>query len=173
MTCRVPLLLMLALPFSALSECQLVTSQQSVSYGTLSAAERQVAQVELPERNLQLTVNCDKPQRVRLFFGSALSQNNEFAFGSQGKMKVTAMKAMVDNREVLLAPVKLPESAITTAGMTKMAVTLNEGAAFVSGDEVRGQHFSLTLAVSSHFKNQSVTEKVKYRGNLQIRVDAQ
>jgi len=173
---RVALLMALALSFNVKSECQLMASQQTVSYGTLSAAERQAAKeqdVELPERHLQLTVNCDKSQRVRLFFSSSLPKNNAFAFGSEGRMKVTAMNAVVDDREVLLTPVRLPESAITNAGNNRMAVTLDEGAAFVAGDEVSGQHFSLTLAVSSYFKNQPVTEKMTYRGNLQIRVDAQ
>lgn len=170
------LLMLLVFSFSVRSECQLIASQHSVSYGSLRAAERQAAgnkPVELPEKYLQIAVNCDKPQRVRLFFSSDLPQNNTFAFGQQGQMLITAMKATVDDREVLLAPVRTPDSALSSSGAQQLPITLNEGIAFVSGNEVEGKNMSFTVAVSAHFKNQSITENVKHRGNVRIKVEAQ
>lgn len=170
------LLMLLPLAFSAQSECRLVASQHSVSWGTINAAERQTAgskPFELPEKSLQLNINCDEAQRVRLFFNSAMPHNNTFALGSQGQMRFTALKATVDDREVLLAPVRTPDSVLSSSGTQQAAITLNEGIAFVSGYEVRGKNIALTVAVVGHFKNEAITEKVNYHGNLLIKVDAQ
>ncbi|MCU6669790.1 hypothetical protein M8013_13655 [Enterobacteriaceae bacterium H4N4] len=170
------LLMMLTFSFSVNSECRLIASQQSVSYGSVSAAERQAAgskPVELPEKYLQFNVNCDEPQRVRLLFNSTLTHSNTFAFGSQGQMTFTAMKATVDEREVQLAPVRSADSVLSSSGSPLALIILNEGIAFVSGNEVRGKHISLTVAVGARFRNEAITEKMTYRGNLHVKVDAQ
>lgn len=170
------LMLLLAFSCGVKAECQLVTSQQTVSYGALSAMERQSAggkAIALAEKQLMLNVMCDKPQRVRLFFGSSLSQGGNFALGEKGEMKFTAMKARVDGKEVLLAPVTSAHGGLTTAGNARVDIVLNEGIAFVSGDELIGKNMSVTLAVNANIKSAPITDRVKYRGNLQVKVEAQ
>lgn len=64
------LILLLAFSCGVKAQCQLITSQQTISYGSLSAMERQSAggkAITLPEKQLTLNVMCDKPQRIRLF----------------------------------------------------------------------------------------------------------
>lgn len=169
-------LLMLFCACGARAECQLVTSQQSVSYGALSAMDRQMAggkAITLPEKQILLNVMCDNAQRVRLFFGSSLPQGNDFALGAQGKMTFTAMKARVDDKDVLLAPVRTSHGAVTSPGANTADIALNEGIAFVDGEELSGKNISVAIAVNSQVKSQSITDKVKYRGNLQVRLETE
>lgn len=88
-------------------------------------------------------------------------------------MKFTAMKARVDDREVLLAPVTSAHGELTAAEASQVDINLNDGIAFVSGDELTGKTMSVTLAVNANIKSAPITDRVKYRGNLQVRVEAQ
>ena len=170
------LILLLAFSCGVKAQCQLITSQQTISYGSLSAMERQSAggkAITLPEKQLTLNVMCDKPQRIRLFFGSSLPQGGNFALGEKGEMKFTAMKARVDDRDVLLAPVTSAHGELTAAEASQVDINLNDGIAFVSGDELTGKTMSVTLAVNANIKSAPISDRVKYRGNLQVRVEAQ
>jgi hypothetical protein len=170
------IVLLLAFSCGVRAECQLVTSQQTVTYSPLSAMERQSAggkTIRLPEKQLALNVICDKPQRVRLFFSSSLPRSNIFALGDSGEMKITAMTARVDDKEAMLASVSGANAVLTDSGHQQVDIALNGGIAFLNGDELTGQNISVTLAVNSEVKSASITDREKYRGNLQVKVEAQ
>lgn len=60
----------MAFSLHAMADCQLVSSQQKLSYGRMSAAERQAegnTLIEMPEKQIVLNVICDEPSRIRLF----------------------------------------------------------------------------------------------------------
>ena len=69
---------LLAFSGALLAGCELNSTQRSVDYLPVRPAERQQTgdkPVVLPEKQFVLHVHCDKPQRIRLFFGSAYAQN--------------------------------------------------------------------------------------------------
>lgn len=167
---------LLAIPVQSWADCQLIASQQKITYSRLSAAERQQAGgqvITLPEKQLQVQVVCSEPQRIRLFVGSDLPQNGTFSLGSEGEMQITATSAYVDDQPVRLAPVQLNDAVPRTAGSAKLDVALNQGLAFVHGEEVTGKTASVSLRVVSTIKPGSITDRTTWRGNLNIKLDVQ
>ncbi len=165
-----------AIPMSGRADCQLFASQQKVSWGKLSAAERQQAQgqvITLPEKQIQVQVVCSAPQRIRLFIGSDAAQNNAFALGPLGEMHVVASQAHVEDKPVRLAPVISAEAIPTSGGSETANVVLNQGLAFMDGKEVSGKTASVTFTVKSRVKPGSVTEKTTWHGNLKIKMEVQ
>ncbi|HDK6714871.1 TPA: hypothetical protein M2P09_001198 [Klebsiella quasipneumoniae] len=155
------------------AECALNSTQRSVEYSPVRPAERQQAgerPVTLPEKQIVLHVQCDKPQRIRLFFGSAYAQNGNFAFGNRGEMQVTAGQAVADERGVRLSPVRVTGAPLVTEGEKSVPVVLNEGIAFVQGEEIAASQFSVVLYVTSMMESHAITDRVTYHGNLQVRV---
>lgn len=156
------------------AECQLIASQTNVNYQRLSAAERQRSkEIELPEKNITFSINCDTPQRIRLFFGSSLSAGGTFGFGEQGSMTIIAENAMMDNNNVRLTTVRKGDANVLAAGVMQAKAELNQGIAFVNGQELTGKVASVTLKVIPKLKSGSITEQATYRGNLQVKVEAQ
>ncbi|MFK3709983.1 hypothetical protein [Leclercia adecarboxylata] len=167
---------LLAVPVQSWADCQIIASQQKIAYSRLSAAERQQAggqPVTLPEKQIQIQVVCSEPQRIRLFVGSNLPQNGTFSLGSEGEMQVTATNAFVDDQSVRLAPVQLNDALPRTGGSAKLDVALNQGLAFVHGEEIRGKTASVSLLVASTIKPGSITDRTTWRGNLNIKLDVQ
>lgn len=166
----------LAVPVTGLSECQLFSSQQKVSWSNLSAAERQQAKgqlISLPEKQIQVQVVCTQPQRIRLFLSSDLSQNATFSLGPQGEMQIVAARAHVDDKPVRLAPVNASEAFPASGGSETLNVALNQGMAFMDGTEAYGKTASVLFSVISKIKPGSITEKTTWRGNLKIKMDIQ
>lgn len=173
-----PLLLMLVMSLcsaQAMADCQLLQSQQQLSYGRLSAADRQTQgqRVQLPEKQVVLNITCDAPQRIRLFTGSTTAEGGKFGFGDQGEMTVTAADAVVDNKSVRLVAVHAGDATQVATGTEKVTAHLNQGIAFVDGTELRVKTASVTLTIKPEFKSGSLTDRTLYRGNLRVRMEAQ
>lgn len=164
------------LSLHAVAGCQLISSQQKVSYGRISAAERQAEGnnlVELPEKQIALNVVCDEPSRIRLFIGSNLPKGDGFGFGDNGVMQVTASNATVDDHNANLAAVRAGDASVTQGGIKEISPALNEGIAFVDGQELRGKTATVTLTLKPRFKSSAITDREVWRGNLRVRMDAQ
>lgn len=164
---------LLAFSGALLAECELNSTQRSVDYLPVRPAERQQAgdkPVALPEKQFVLYVHCDKPQRIRLFFDSAYAQNGRFALGNRGEMNITAGQAVADDRDVMLVPVRSAGAPITAEAAKRSRIVLNQGIAFVQGEEIEASQLSVVLNVASMMESQAITDRVTYRGNLQIRV---
>lgn len=167
---------LLAAPVSSWADCQLNASQQSVSYGRVSAAERQLANdgaLTLPEKTVVINVLCDEPQRMRLMVGSSLPGSDRFTLGEAGEMQVMAASAYVDDRPVRIAVVPHADAAPASGGQAQQEVTLNQGLAFVDGAELRGKTASVSLTVHSRLKPTAIGEKTTWRGNLNLKLEAQ
>lgn len=167
---------LLALPLSGWAECQLSASQQQISYGRVSAAERQLApdqQLSLPEKNIIINVLCDQPQRMRLITGSTSSGGGNFMLGQGGEMQVIAASAYVDDRPVQLALVQSADASPASAGQLQQAITPNQGLAFIDGSEVSGKTASVTLTVHSRLNQATISEKTTWRGNLNVKLETQ
>ncbi|MCU6676133.1 DUF1120 domain-containing protein [Leclercia tamurae] len=163
-------------PTCSWAECQLISSQQKVTYSKLSAAERQQAgseTISLPEKQIQLQVVCSEPHRIRLLLGSNLSQNGTFSLGEQGEMLITASSAYVDDQPVRIALVQSSDAIPQSGGSDKMTVALNQGLAFMNGGEIHGKTASVSLTVASKIKPGNITERTTWRGNLNIKLDVQ
>lgn len=176
MKIRIIALFMVACSAQAMADCQLISSQTNITYGRLSAAERQIHgsnAIELPEKQITLNVTCDVPQRIRLFVGSSTPAGSAFGFGEQGSMSITAENAVVDNDNVRLAVVQKGDATVSASGTSHVALNLNQGIAFIDGQELVGKTASLTLKVIPQFKSGPVTERATYRGNIQVKVEAQ
>lgn len=164
------------IPCQSWAECQLIASQQKIVYTRLSPAERQQATgpwITLPEKQIQVQVNCSEPQRIRLFFGSDLPHNGTFSLGSEGEMLITAARAQVDDRPVRIASVNRSDTVLRSAGSETLQILLNEGLAFSNGDEVYGKNASVSLLVAARVKPGPVTEQTTWRGNLNIKMEVQ
>lgn len=164
------------IPYQSWAECQLIASQQKIVYTRLSPAERQQATgpwVTLPEKQIQVQVNCSEPQRIRLFFGSDLPHNGTFSLGSEGEMLITAARAHVDDHPVRIASVNRSDTVLSSAGSETLQVLMNEGLAFSNGDEVYGKNASVSLLVAARVKPGPVTEQTTWRGNLNIKMEVQ
>lgn len=167
---------LLTLPVSGWAKCQLTASQQKISYGRVSPAERQLAQngvLALPEKNIVINVLCDEPQRIRLMTGSSLPGNGRFALGDEGEMQIVATSARVDDRPVHIATVQSADAAPASGGHEQQEIVLNQGLAFMDGAEVRGKTASVTLVIHSRLKQTSISEKTTWHGNLNIRLETQ
>lgn len=167
---------MLATPMFSWAECQIFSSQQKVTWGRLSAAERQHANgqaIPLPEKQIQVQVVCSEPQRIRLFIGSDMPQNGTFSLGPDGEMQIVASRAHVDDKPVRLAPVTISDAIPTSAGSETLDIRLNQGLAFMDGKEAYGKTASVSFTVMSTIKPGSITEKTTWRGNLKIKMDVQ
>lgn len=172
----VPLFLLLAMSTSALAECNVTASQQSLSYGRLSPAERQLQgkdNITLMEKQVVVRAVCDTPSRVRLYIGSRSANGNQFGFGNNGSMKVTVANAYLDDRSVRLSKVHGEGDAVTDSGQASMPLSVNDGLAFVDNGEQPASQVSVTLTVEPTFKNEAITDTTDYTGHLRIRVEAQ
>lgn len=166
----------LAAPMSSLADCQIFTSQQKVSWSKLSAAERQQAQgqaISLPEKQIQVQVVCSEPQRIRLFIGSDLAQNDTFTLGPLGEMQIVASLAYVDDKPARLAAVNVSDAVPASGGSETSDVVLNQGLAFMSGKEISGKTASVTFTVKSKVNPGSITEQTTWHGNLKIKMEVQ
>lgn len=166
---------LLALPASSLADCQLTASQQNISYGRISASERQLANdhvLTLPEKKIVINVVCDEPQRMRLVIGSTLSGGSKFTLGDGGEMQVIAASAYVDDRPVRIASVQSADDTPASGGQEQQEITPNQGMAFINGTEMRGQTVSVTLMVHSRLKPAVISEQTTWRGNLNIKLEA-
>ena len=166
----------MAFSLHAMADCQLVSSQQKLSYGRMSAAERQAEGnrlIEMPEKQIVLNVICDEPSRIRLFLGSNVPKGHEFGFGDNGVMRVTAAQATVDDRTVNLAAIHAGDPWVTNGGVREIAPALNEGIAFINGQELRGKTASVTFTIKPRFKSNHITDREVWRGNLRVRMDVQ
>lgn len=165
-----------AVPVLSWADCQLIASQQKMTYSRLSAAERQQANAQfitLPEKQIQVQAVCSEPQRIRLFVGSDLSRNGTFSLGSEGEMQIIALNAHVDDRPVQLATVQMNDAIPRTGGSQQLNVVLNQGLAFITDEEVLGKTASVTFSVVSRIKPGTITERTTWRGNLNIKLDVQ
>ncbi|HGL4482729.1 TPA: hypothetical protein ACKE6T_003940 [Klebsiella oxytoca] len=168
----IPLLLYVSLTSA---ECRLLQSQQNLSYGHLSAAERQAQGeiIALPEKQVVLNITCDEPQQIRLFTGTATPEGSQFAFGEHGRMLITASQAVVDDNPVRLAAVHAGDASLMTNGADRITAQVNQGIAFVNGQELKGKTASVTLTIKPNFKSGSITDKTTWRGNLRVRMVTQ
>lgn len=167
---------LLTLSLSSWADCELTSSQQSVSYGRVSAAERQLAKenaLNLPEKKIVINVLCDEPKRIRLMIGSVLPGSENFLLGDGGEMKVFASDALLDDRPVRIAAIQHGEAMPASTGQERQQVTLNQGLAFINGTEARGKTASVTLTVQSQLKPKTITERTTWRGNLNITLETQ
>ncbi|MEB6380717.1 hypothetical protein MXM41_17545 [Leclercia adecarboxylata] len=170
------MVVMLGTPALSWAECQIFSSQQKVTWSRLSAAERQQANgqaITLPEKQIQIQVVCSEPQRIRLFIGSERPQNGTFSLGPKGEMRVIASRAYVDDKPVRLVPVKVSDTLLTSGGNETLDIGLNQGLAFMNGQEAHGKTASLSLTVMSTIKPGAITERTTWRGNLRIKMDVQ
>lgn len=155
-----------------LAECTLLQNHQSLSYGRLSAAERQAQGdiIDLPEKQIVINITCDEPQQIRLFTGTTSPKGGQFGFGNDGVMTVTASQAIVDDNSVRLAVVHAGDASQITNGSQEITSKVNQGIAFVNGKELRGKAASVTLTLKPRFKNGDITDKTTWRGNLRVRM---
>lgn len=170
------LCLLLAASPAALAECQVTASQPSLSYGRMSPAERQLQAKEtisLMAKQVVVHAVCDTPSRIRLFIGSRTARGTQFSFGDQGSMKVTASNAVLDDRSVRLSKVLNGSDAITDAGLPSVALSVNDGLAFIDSGEETATQVSVTLTVEPEFKKEPITDTTEYAGHLRVRVEAQ
>lgn len=159
----------------ALAECQLLQNKQNLSYGRISAAERQAQgeNMSLPEKVVVLNITCDEPQQIRLFTGTASPKGGAFGFGDQGAMLVTASQAVVDDNPVRLAAVHAGDAPLQTNGAEQITARVNQGIAFVNGQELKGKTASVTLTIKPEFKSGAITDRTTWRGNLRVRMVTQ
>ena len=157
------------------AECQVLQNQQNFSYGRICAAERQsqVDEITLREKVVVLNITCDDAQQIRLFTGTALPKDGQFGFGDRGVMSVTASQAVVDDNPVHLAVVHAGDGVQKTNGSEKVSIQLNQGIAFVNGQELRGKTASVTLTFKPKFNSGSITDRTTWRGNLRVRMVTQ
>lgn len=168
---------LLGMPVCCWADCQLISSQKKVSWGTLSAAERQLAKGQpfsLAGKQIQVHVVCSEPRRIRLFINSDLPQTGgAFSFGATGQMQVIASQSSVDNKPVRIAPVHFADNAPPSGGSDHLEVLPNQGLAFVDSQEVFGKNASVTFSVIPKIKPGSVVDRATWRGNLTIKMDVQ
>lgn len=168
---------LLGVPVCSWADCQLISSQKKVSWGTLSAAERQLAKGQLfalAEKKLQVHVVCSEPRRIRLFINSDLPQNGSaFSFGDAGQMQVIASHSAIDNKPVRIAPVHFADTTPQSGGSEQLEILPHQGLAFVDSQEVYGKNASVTFSVIAKIKPGSVVDKTTWRGNLNIKMDVQ
>ncbi|URN98846.1 hypothetical protein NB069_19640 [Leclercia adecarboxylata] len=165
-----------AVPAFSWAECQIFSSQQKVTWGRLSAAERQHANgeaISLPEKQIQVQVVCSEPQRIRLFVGSDRPQNGTFSLGPDGEMRIVASRARVDDKPVRLRAVNASEAIPVPGGSETLDITLNQGMAFIDGNEAYGKTATVLFNVMPTIKPGAITERVTWRGNLRIKMDVQ
>lgn len=173
------LLLIVALcaaPVLSWAECQIFSSQQKVTWSRLSAVERQQANgqaILLPEKQIHVQVVCSEPHRIRLFVGSDRSQNGTFFLGPDGEMRIVASGARVDDKPVRLMSVNASDAIPGAGERETMDVTLNQGIAFMDGNEAYGKTATVLFTVMPTIKPGSITERVTWRGNLRIKMDVQ
>ena len=85
-------------------------------------------------------------------------------------MNITAGQAVADDRDVILVPVRSAGAPITAEAAKRSRIVLNQGIAFVQGEEIEASQLSVVLNVASMMESQAITDRVTYRGNLQVRV---
>lgn len=158
-----------------LAECQLLQNQQNLNYGRISAAERQKQSevINLPDKVVVLNITCDDAQQIRLFIGTASPKGGQFGFGDQGVMQVIASQAVVDDNPVRLAAVHAGDASLQTNGAEQISAQVNQGIAFVNGQELKGKTASITLTIKPEFKSGSITDRTTWRGNLRVRMATQ
>lgn len=88
-------------------------------------------------------------------------------------MTVTASQAIVDDNSVRLAVVHAGDASQITNGSQEITPQVNQGIAFVNGQELKGKAASVTLTIKPRFKNGSITDKTTWRGNLRVRMVTQ
>ncbi|MBZ0058092.1 hypothetical protein [Leclercia barmai] len=165
---------LLAISGRGWAECQIFASQQKVSWGNLSPAERQQVKgplLSLPEKQFQVRVVCSEPQRIRLFPGSDRVQNGTFALGADGEMQIVASHALVDDKPVRLAPVNLADVLPHSSDSENLAILPHQGLAFMDGSETYGKTATVTFTVRSAIKPGAIVERTIWRGNLKIKMD--
>lgn len=87
-------------------------------------------------------------------------------------MTVTASQAIVDDNSVRLAVVHAGDASQITNGSQEITPQVNQGIAFVNGQELKGKAASVTLTIKPRFKMDLSPIKQR-RGNLRVRMVTQ
>lgn len=152
--------------------CHLSANRVSVNYGEFDAERMERGITEFsgamqrwlaPAREtFSLRVDCDKPQKIRLFFDGIARQNALFRFSSHGAMVVTVQNARVDNQSVLIVPVTWGQPQLNQPGTAELKLTPGQGIGFRIDEERVGLSMTILLTVLPYLSPQvfDVRERV-------------
>jgi len=90
--------------------CRLTTSQSSVDFGQFNRAlqSTRAAEHALGERRLSLTLNCDEPADMQLFYRAVAATNERLRFADQGSYALQVGEAQLDGQGVELGLIAGP-----------------------------------------------------------------
>lgn len=158
--------------------CNISSSQAEVNYGSLRKDDigaRKDNVYQLNERELQVSVNCDEPKKIAVFFNGQENENG-FKFSDKGAVMVEASGAMLDGVQVLLS--KTSDHVLFTPESTmakNIVIRNNVGIIPVrSGVALKGKQFSITLLVKPYLKinNIYVVDNTQIQSDLRLNVES-
>ncbi|MNJ39262.1 hypothetical protein D3C77_341310 [compost metagenome] len=140
------------LPQSALAdECRLLSGPERIDYGTLdrSRLSPQQPSLALPRQTTQVSLSCNSPTDLSLFFKAQALDSERWQLGANGQYRIQASLAMVDGEPVELG---LLSHVGATPGPAAAQLDWRPQHGVVplkAGVPLRGRTLSLTLSVDS------------------------
>ncbi|MCE6981735.1 hypothetical protein EI534_31180, partial [Pseudomonas frederiksbergensis] len=106
-----PLLLLFVLPLSAMAaECRLQVSPDPLDYGTLDRSRLEAGSpgLALAKKTAQLSMSCNDPADLSLFYSANGLDKERFALAGSGHYRLQASDALVGGVRVDLARLDQP-----------------------------------------------------------------
>lgn len=144
---------LLLCPLGAAAGCTLSSTAQQLDYGQLNKQIRpdSASRIELPAREVQVSVDCDAPRLMKLEFSGSSSSTHpqQFSFGRDGNIEV-AISALRLDKHASQFTEKSPWLRSEEA-QSKSTAKLLPGSQIIVNQA--GEHLSFTLTLQPVFSN--------------------
>ncbi|WP_061706494.1 DUF1120 domain-containing protein [Pseudenterobacter timonensis] len=142
----------------AADECQIISGTQQINHGRFIQEEMRAGKTNVQgvsydwlatqTRTFDVTVLCDKPQKIRLYFDGPARKSTLFRFGQRGVLDLRVKNARIDDRTVQIATGS--RGAVLTEGANTVAVRPGFGVAPYDGQEIAGRQFMVTVELTTY-----------------------
>lgn len=143
---------LLLCPLEAAAACTISSSTLQLDYGQLNKQimPDSASRIELPAREVQVSVDCDAPREMKLAFSGSHSSNpQQFSFGRDGNLEVAISALMLDKHASQF--IERSPWLRTSEAQNKSTAKLLPGSQIIVNQA--GQHLSFTLKLHPVFNN--------------------
>lgn len=172
-----PLLLLFVLPLSAMAaECRLQVSPDPLDYGTLDRSRLEAGSpgLALAKKTAQLSMSCNDPADLSLFYSANGLDKERFALAGSGHYRLQASDAFVDGVRVDLARLDQPGAVPAPANAHLNWQPRSGIIPVAAGKPLKGRNLNLTLVLEGELDAQAfaVRESTQFRSTGQLHAPA-
>lgn len=138
-------------PLGAAAACTISSSTLQLDYGQLSKQimPDSASRIELPAREVQVSVDCDAPRVMKLAFSGSSSNPQQFSFGREGNLELAISALRLDKHASQF--IERSPWLRSDEAQNKSTAKLLPGSQIIVNQA--GEHLSFTLKLQPVFSN--------------------